>query len=270
MTETIRQFQAYVLGGAFLLLWLMEGWAPNHARAEQRWRHAGVNLLLTALYVAAGVGFGAANAWLAEVVMTKKAGLLHWVQAPFAVALIGGVLALDLAAYAGHIVKHKLPIFWRFHQVHHSDKHLDVTTGFRFHPVEALISWVFLAPTIVAFGIRLPAIVTFAGLYAIAALVQHANVRLPLWLDRALRVLWVSPAFHRVHHSPHREETDSNYAAIFSFWDRIFRTYRTCEPQGAEFGLEAEDCDSVRATLIEPFLRKEKVASEARTRKELF
>jgi sterol desaturase/sphingolipid hydroxylase (fatty acid hydroxylase superfamily) len=189
------------------------------------------------------------------------------VQAPFALALIAGVLALDLAAYAGHIVKHKLPIFWRFHQVHHSDKHLDVTTGFRFHPVEALISWVFLAPTIAAFGISLPAIVTFAGLYAVAALVQHANVRLPGWLDRALRVLWVSPAFHRVHHSPHWEETNSNYAAIFSFWDRLFRTYRACgREEGAEFGLEIEDCDSVRGTLIEPFLRKEKVPSEARTR----
>lgn len=261
----MKQLQPYVLVAAFLLLWIAEGWVPNHARATRWWRHAGVNLLLTGLYIAAGIGFSAANAWLAEVLLRNKAGLLNWFDAPPAIALIAGVLALDLAAYAGHILKHKLPLFWRFHQVHHSDQHLDITTGFRFHPVEALISWVFLAPAIVVFGIRLPAIATFAGLYAIAAFVQHANVRLPIWLDRALRVLWVSPAFHRVHHSPYRQQTDSNYAAIFSFWDRIFGTYSP-PLSGAisEFGLNEPDPDSLRAALLEPFAAREKAETFGR------
>ncbi len=254
MLETVRELQPYILAGAFVLLWIAEGWIPHHARASRWWHHAGTNLLLTLLYVAAGIGFGAANAWMAQRVLANQLGLLHWLNAPAAIAIPVGVLALDFAAYAGHIVKHRLPLFWRFHRVHHSDAHLDVTTGFRFHPVEALISWLFLAPAILLLGISGSAIVIFAGLYAIAALIQHANVKLPVPLDKAVRWALVSPAFHRVHHSPHRQETDSNYAALFSFWDRLFQTYHPPERSGEEYGLSLPEADSLRATLWEPLL----------------
>ena len=254
MLQGARELQPYLLGAAFVLLWVAEGWVPHHARATEGWRHARTNLVLTFLYVMAGIGFGALNAWLAQAVLVNKVGLLQWANAPAWVSVPLGVLALDLAAYAGHILKHRVPLLWRFHQVHHSDAHLDVTSGFRFHPVEALISWLFLAPVILAAGVSAAAILIFAGLYALAALVQHANIRLPGMADRTARVLFVSPGFHRVHHSPRRVETDANYGTLFSLWDRIFRTYRRPEECSGEFGLNTGATDSLRSTLWEPFL----------------
>ena len=252
MLERVRELQPFVLVAAFLLLWLVEAWAPHHDRARQWWRHARTNLLLTAFYVVAGIGFAAANAWIAQVVLAHRFGLLIWLHAPAIVAVPAGVLALDLAAYAGHIFKHRLPVFWRFHQVHHSDAYLDVTTGFRFHPVEGLISWLFLAPTILLAGIDPAAILIFTGLYSLAALVQHANLRWPEVLDKVVRLIFVSPGFHRVHHSPHRHETDSNYGTLFSFWDRLFGTYQSPERSSGAFGLGMDDPDSVRGTLWDP------------------
>ena len=260
MLERARDLQPYVLVAAFLLLWLAEAWVPHHNRATHRWRHARTNLLLTALYVAAGIGFAAANAWIAQVVLAHRSGLLNWLHAPAILAVPAGVLALDLAAYAGHVLKHRWPLFWRFHQVHHSDADLDVTTGFRFHPVEGLISWLFLAPTILLIGIDPAAILIFTGLYSLAALVQHANLRWPEGLDKVVRWIFVSPGFHRVHHSPHRHETDSNYGTLFSFWDRLFGTYQAPERSSGAYGLGLQDSDSVRATLWDPCIaRRRKV-----------
>jgi sterol desaturase/sphingolipid hydroxylase (fatty acid hydroxylase superfamily) len=252
MLERARELQPYVLTAAFLLLWGAEAWTPHHSRATQWWRHARTNLLLTALYVVAGIGFAAANAWIAQVVLAHQFGLLNWFHASAVVAVPVGVLVLDLAAYAGHIFKHRLPLFWRFHQVHHSDAHLDVTTGFRFHPVEGLISWLFLAPAILLIGIPAASILIFTGLYSLAALVQHANLRWPNTVDKGVRLVFVSPGFHWVHHSPHRHETDSNYGTLFSFWDRLFGTYELPETSSGAFGLGMDDSDSLRGTLWGP------------------
>ena len=253
MLARLRELQPYLLAGAFLLLWLIEGWAPYQAK-KRSWRHTATNLVLTALYVLAGIGFGAANAWLAHRVFISDFGLLNWINLPLAVGIPVGILALDLAAYGGHILKHRVPLFWRFHQVHHSDTQLDVTSGFRFHPVEALISWLFLAPTILVLGISSAAILLFAAFYALAALIQHANVRLPSRLDQAVRLLLVSPGFHRVHHSPLLPETDSNYSALFSIWDHLFGTYTAPETASGKFGLSHSEVseDTLRQTLWKP------------------
>lgn len=253
MTSTVQQMQPLLLAAAFLVLWLAEAWQPHHARAARWWRHTASNLLLNFLYVLAGVGFSAANALMAAWTQTNSFGLFPWLAVPPVVAVVAGVLVLDLAAYLGHILKHKLPILWRFHQVHHSDAEMDVTTGFRFHPVEALISWVFLIPAIILFGVPILAILLFAGLYSLSALAQHANFAFPEWADCIIRLIFVSPGSHRIHHSPHRERTDSNYAALFSFWDRLFGTYKTPRQHAeTEFGLEKSP-ETVSALLIDPF-----------------
>ena len=250
---SIREYQPFLLAGAFVVLWLAEAWQPHHARAAQWWRHTAANLLLNALYVLAGLGFGAANAFAVAWTGNNSFGLFNWFPAPAAISIVAGVLLLDLAAYGGHILKHKLPVLWRFHRVHHSDVDMDVTTGFRFHPVEALISWVFLLPAIVLFGLPIASILIFAGLYSLSALAQHANFAFPEWADRIVRVVFVSPGSHRIHHSPQRERTDSNYGTLFSFWDRLFGTYKTPRRHAeTQFGL-AEKQETVRALLIDPF-----------------
>ena len=264
MLERARELQPYVVCAAFLFLWLAEGWLPHHARATRWWPHARTNLLLSLLYVCAGVGFAAVNAWVAQLVLTKEAGVFNWLRTGPMLALPIGVLILDLAAYAGHRLKHRVPFFWRFHQVHHSDEHLDVTTGFRFHPAEGLISWLFLAPAILVFGISGGAILVFSGLYGLAALIQHANVKLPEALDRGVRWVFVSPAFHRVHHSPHPVETESNYGTLFSFWDRLFGTFHAPERSSGGFGLGMCEPDSLRSTLWEPCIAAKRKREMAR------
>jgi sterol desaturase/sphingolipid hydroxylase (fatty acid hydroxylase superfamily) len=256
---TIQQLQPFLLAGAFVLLWLAEAWQPHHARAASWWRHTVVNLLLNALYVLAAAAFALANALAAAWTQTNSVGLLYWLNAHPAIAIPAGILVLDLAAYGGHILKHKIPLLWRFHRVHHSDAEMDVTTGFRFHPIEALISWVFLLPAIVLFGVPILSILIFAGLYSLSALAQHANFALPEWADRIIRIVFVSPGSHRIHHSPHRERTDSNYASLFSFWDRLFGTYKTPRQHvEMQFGLSDEgEHESLRELLVNPFVAAE-------------
>jgi sterol desaturase/sphingolipid hydroxylase (fatty acid hydroxylase superfamily) len=252
-TQSIQHLQPFLLAGAFVALWLAEAWQPHHARATQWWRHTAANLLLSALYVVAGIAFSAANVFAVTWTQAKPFGLFNWVTLPSVATVVLGILVLDLAAYGGHVLKHKVPLLWRFHRVHHSDVEMDVTTGFRFHPVEALISWIFLLPAIVLFGVPLVSILIFAGLYSLSALAQHANFAFPEWADRIVRLIFVSPGSHRIHHSPHRERTDSNYGTLFSFWDRLFGTYKTPRHHAeTQFGLEQRQ-DTVRALLIDPF-----------------
>jgi len=251
---SIREYQPFLLAGAFVVLWLAEAWQPHHARATQWWRHTGTNLSLNALYMGAAGAFAAANAFAATWTEKNSFGLFQWITVHPVVSVIGGILALDLAAYAGHVLKHKIPILWRFHRVHHSDRDMDVTTGFRFHPVEALISWIFLLPAILLFGVPIASILVFAGLYSLSALAQHANFAFPEWADRIVRIVFVSPGSHRIHHSPTRERTDSNYGTLFSFWDRIFGTYKTPRRHAEnQFGLFPEKQESLRSLLTDPF-----------------
>jgi len=249
----LREYQPFLLAGAFVVLWAAEVWQPHHPRAARWWSHTAANLLLNGLSLLTGMAFAAANAFAIAWTDRHGFGLFNWVDAPPLVSILTGILLLDLAAYGGHILKHKLPLLWRFHRVHHSDADMDVTTGFRFHPVEALISWVFLLPAVVLFGLPIASILIFAGLYSLSALAQHANLAFPEWADRMVRVAFVSPGSHRIHHSPQRERTDSNYGTLFSFWDRLFGTYKTPRHHAEmQFGL-AEKQEGLRALLIEPF-----------------
>ena len=77
------------------------------------------------------------------------------------------------------------------------------------------------------------------SLLALAAIFHHSNVRLPHWLERSLSRVIVTPSIHWVHHHAIRADTDSNYAAGLSLWDRLFgsrsATVRTASmPIGVE------------------------------------
>lgn len=158
--------------------------------------------------------------------------------------LVLAVLILDLAIWAQHLVTHKVPLFWRFHRVHHADRDMDVTTGFRFHPVEILASMGLKIGLVYALGPSALAVLVFEVLLSGTALFNHANLALPGWLDRVLRLVLVTPDMHRVHHSVHREEHDSNYGFCLSVWDRIFRTHVPQPKAGHDamtVGLEWQD-----------------------------
>jgi sterol desaturase/sphingolipid hydroxylase (fatty acid hydroxylase superfamily) len=151
----------------------------------------------------------------------------------------GGIVAfigLDFAIWLQHVISHKVPVFWVLHQIHHADRDIDVTTAVRFHPVEMVLSMLYKIVWVVALGVPPVAVVVFEIILNAGAMFNHANVALPGWLDRSLRLLIVTPDMHRVHHSVLRHEHDSNFGFNLSLWDRVAGTY-TDQPEHGHQGM---------------------------------
>jgi sterol desaturase/sphingolipid hydroxylase (fatty acid hydroxylase superfamily) len=157
-------------------------------------------------------------------------GLFHYLNLRLSVAALLGFLILDLVIYAQHVMFHHVPWLWRLHRMHHADLDIDVTTGFRFHPFEILISLGIKIAVVLAFGIPPVAVFLFEVMLNATSLFNHSNVAMPHGVDRFLRLVLVTPDMHRVHHSIVRAETDSNFGFNLPWWDRLFGTYRR-EPQ---------------------------------------
>ncbi|HEU4608607.1 MAG TPA: sterol desaturase family protein, partial [Chitinophagaceae bacterium] len=145
------------------------------------------------------------------------------------------------AQYAPHYTMHKIKWMWKFHMIHHSDTKVDVTTGTRHHPGE----WVFRESTTIigVFIIGLPIGMYFLyrSLSAFFTYFNHANMRVPFWLDKPISWIFVSPNMHKVHHHYKRPYTDTNYANIFSLWDRLFGTFAYEDPRKLRYGLDVLD-----------------------------
>ncbi|MEM6357192.1 MAG: sterol desaturase family protein, partial [Pseudomonadota bacterium] len=145
-------------------------------------------------------------------------------------------VVLDFAIWAQHVASHKIPILWRLHRVHHSDRDIDVTTAIRFHPLEIAFSMILKIGLVYALGAPVVAVLLFEVVLNGAAMFNHANLRLPRGLDRWLRFAIVTPDMHRVHHSIDRAEHDANYGFNLSVWDRLFGTYID-QPAGGHEGM---------------------------------
>ena len=188
-------------------------------------------------------------------------GLFNSVDLPIAVEIVAAVLIFDLAIWAQHLVTHKVPFLWRIHRVHHADRDMDVTTAIRFHPVEIALSMLLKIGLVYLLGPAAVAVIIFEVLLNGTAMFNHANLKLPLWLDRILRLFIVTPDMHRVHHSVDRSEHDSNYGFALSIWDRVFGTYSAQPRDGHEtmqVGLEWQDDrpSQLGWSLALPFRRK--------------
>jgi sterol desaturase/sphingolipid hydroxylase (fatty acid hydroxylase superfamily) len=188
-------------------------------------------------------------------------GLLNNVSLPEWLAVVLAVVALDLAIYLQHVLFHAVPALWRLHKVHHADLDLDATSGVRFHTLEIVLSLGIKAAAVVLLGAPALAVVLFEVLLNATSMFNHANVRLPLWLDRVLRLIVVTPDMHRVHHSVHPHETNSNYGFNLPWWDYLLGTYRAQPADGHEgMTLGIAECrDERRAErlpwmLLMPFL----------------
>ena len=213
-------------GAIFMTMMLWEIVAPRRTLSVsklQRWTHNIALLLVNSVVLrllfpaaAVGIAYTASNAgW----------GLFNLLHLPFWLEVTVAVLLLDLAIYLQHLLMHRLPLLWRLHRVHHADLDIDMTTGSRFHPIEIVFSMLVKWLVIFLLGPALLAVLIFETLLNGMAVFNHANVRLPLKLDRVLRKLLITPDVHRVHHSILRRETNSNYGFNLSIWDRIFGTY---------------------------------------------
>src|SRR3954451_13222514 len=217
--------------GIFLALALWEILCPRRALSigrAGRWpSNLGV-LVLDALLVrllmpAAAVG-------MAVIAAQRGWGLLNITPWPSWLEAIVGFFALDLAIYGQHFAFHKVPLLWRLHRVHHADLDIDVSTGLRFHPIEIILSMLIKIGVVILIGVPALALVIFEVVLNATSMFNHSNAAMPLWLDRIVRMLVVTPDMHRVHHSVLRHETDSNFGFNLPWWDRLFGTYRP-QPQ---------------------------------------
>ncbi len=171
--------------------------------------------------------FPAAAVGLALLVNAQGWGLLNYYSIPFWLGVLSTVIILDLVIYLQHVMVHAIPILWRLHRVHHADPDFDVTTGARFHPLEIVFSMLVKFSIIILLGPPIVAVIIFEVLLNASAMFNHSNIHLPKKLDGLLRWIMVTPDMHRVHHSVHDDEANSNFGFNLPWWDRLFGTYKS-------------------------------------------
>jgi sterol desaturase/sphingolipid hydroxylase (fatty acid hydroxylase superfamily) len=217
----------------FVLLALWEALAPRReltASKRTRWTSnlsitvinpVVVRLLIPVLPVSA-----------ASLAQMQGWGLLNTIALPYWTAVLTGIVLLDLIIYLQHVLFHAIPALWRLHMMHHADLDFDLTTGLRFHPGELLLSTAIKLSAVTALGVPPLGVLFFAVLLNATSMFNHSNIRLPLALDRILRLIVVTPEMHRVHHSVVIRETNSNFGFNLPWWDRLLGTYKAQPKMG--------------------------------------
>lgn len=204
--------------------------------------------------------------FIAEFLSEKNFGLFNQIKLPFYLEVAVTIIFLDLAIYGQHVLSHKWNFLWRFHKVHHGDPFFDSTTALRFHPGEILYSFFFKALLITLFGLDKYAVLAFEIILNFSAMFNHGNFSLPHSLEGQVRKIIVTPSFHRVHHSPIRSSTDSNYGFFFSLWDYFFSTYNRAHEDNQTFGLKSaaySGSQNIFKLLWAPVVTKEKPSKKS-------
>jgi sterol desaturase/sphingolipid hydroxylase (fatty acid hydroxylase superfamily) len=224
----------FVLIGFFLLLFLLETLFPLRHRTRALLHRLLINLgVSTFAFTVAAVIVRPVGLSLAAWTSARSFGLLHIVALPAAVQFGLAFLLMDLTFYYWHLANHMLPVLWRFHNVHHIDPDLDVSTALRFHPGEVLLSAGFRVLQVGLIGLPPLIYMIYEGVFQASTLFHHSNVRLPLRTERLLNLVLVTPRMHGIHHSVVQNETNANYSTVFSWWDRLHRSLRLDIPQAA-------------------------------------
>jgi sterol desaturase/sphingolipid hydroxylase (fatty acid hydroxylase superfamily) len=232
----------YVLLCGFGLVATWEGFRPLRspsASTPLRWLNNYLCLVFNGLFLrwvlpASAIGWSVLSA-------ERGWGFLPTLSCPSWLGLVLGLLVLDLQGFCAHVLLHKSNLLWRLHALHHSDLDFDCSTGFRFHPLEALFTSSVMLLVIASVGIPPLAVALFATWLGLQNLYGHANARFPTRIEKVLRWLVVTPDMHRVHHSSRVEESNRNFGIILPWWDRLFRTYQA-DPlhghEGMQIGLD--------------------------------
>ncbi|MBI2680596.1 MAG: sterol desaturase family protein [Candidatus Solibacter usitatus] len=229
------------LGICFAVIGVCElAWPAYRLRKplERRW---GVHVVLFALgnvLVLATVPLSGVAVALA--VEHSRFGLFNQSVLPFWMRCAAGILVLDLARYGTHRLMHTTPWLWRIHLLHHTDTEIDLTTGLRFHPLEAWVAGIVGLGVIAATAIPPAGVFLFEMMVQFQAVAAHANSSLPPRLERICRPFFITPDLHRIHHSIKEADQGRNLGVLFPWWDRWFATYRdvtVVESKAMNFGL---------------------------------
>ncbi len=246
--------------GIFAAVAICETLAPRRRRSLTRFARWPSNIGVVAVNtLVVRLVFPTAAVGLALLGEARGWGLLNLIDAPFWLSVIISVVVLDCVIYLQHVMVHAVPALWRLHRMHHADQDFDVTTGARFHPIEIVLSMVIKLAAGAALGPPALGVLIFEVLLNATSMFNHGNWKIPLGVDRVLRLIVVTPDMHRVHHSIVPRETNSNFGFNLPWWDRLFGTYRDQPAAGHEamtIGIEQfrEPADQrLDKMLIQPF-----------------
>jgi sterol desaturase/sphingolipid hydroxylase (fatty acid hydroxylase superfamily) len=203
-------------------------------RPRQRWHNLG---LVLAVFIVVGA---LASVLVVPVVWADahRFGLMYRLGVPWPLAMMIGVFLIDLWNYAQHVTMHSVPALWRIHRVHHADTALDASSGIRAHPIEIALLTFVLGCGMALLGVPMASLIIYNAISLPWFLLNHSNIRFPVWFERWGSLVMSTPDFHRVHHSSHQSETDSHYGCVFSIWDRLFGTAGSADVPRLQFGLD--------------------------------
>lgn len=223
---------AAILTLIFIVLFIVETKYLLRKRVQGRYARIFINLIVSIpAFTLLRFLFLPAMVWLAYKNETVHFGLNYLYNSPQWIKGTIAFLLLDYGNYIWHVLNHKFYFLWRFHVVHHTDPDLDITTAFRFHFGEMIGSLFFRGAFVFLTGASPLLVLIYEIVFEAATQFHHSNLKLPIKLEQFLNKLIVTPRMHGIHHSIIKEETDSNYSVIFSFWDRLHQTVRLNVPQ---------------------------------------
>lgn len=258
--ETIPSLhRSIILVGGLTFFWILEGSVPLFQFNYKKWRHAWPNLFFTGTTIV--INFSLAFLLLASAdwVVQNEFGLLYWLpEMPLWLFAVLGILMMDLiGAYLPHFTEHKIKPLWMIHLVHHSDQKVDTTTANRHHPLESVVRYVFTLFGVFIIGTPIAIVMLYQSLSLVSTQFNHANIKLPKAVDKALSYILVSPDMHKTHHHYKLPHTDSNYGNIFSIWDRFFGTYSYLDRDALIYGVDTFpdeiENNSLKSLLKQPF-----------------
>lgn len=248
-----------ILVGGLVFFWILEGAVPLFSLRykKTKLRHAGVNFVFTVLHLIIHTFLAILIVLLSDWCMQQQFGLVYWFHSTILFTIIIAVLALDFSSWLVHFIMHKNHYLWRFHLIHHSDTNVDVTTGLRHHPGDSLLRGIFFILFIFISGAPMYSVMIYQTLVVIATAFTHANISLPKRIDKILSYIIISPNMHKVHHHWKQPYTDSNYGAVFSFWDRLLGTFTKLDTKDIRYGLDRyfpdEKDENIAALMKKPF-----------------
>tara|TARA_Y100000590_G_scaffold467850_1_gene648255 strand:- start:23 stop:754 length:732 start_codon:yes stop_codon:yes gene_type:complete len=225
-----------------------------------RWMNNGGILILNNIFLKLFFPFLSVN--FAIICNQNNIGLLNIINIPLWVSVSFSLVIFDLIIYSQHYMFHKVSFFWKFHKVHHSDIELDVTTGLRFHTIEIFFSTIIKLLFIFIIGPAAIAVLIFEIILNLASMFNHSNIYIPNNIEKIIKLVFVTPKMHRIHHSRNHGQLNSNFGFNFSFWDRFFLSYKslpTNQFKNIEIGInEFRSIEDIRLDkmLIQPFKNK--------------
>lgn len=230
--SAIQYYLALILALLYFSLFFLEKKWPLRKASRPLLPRLAINFTFTLLvYVVASLAISPLAKTTVSFTASHNVGLLAMFPFPKTVLFVLGFLLMDLSFYYWHRINHAWPLLWRFHAVHHVDPDLDVSTSMRFHGVEILYSSLFRVLQLGVIGVSPLTFFCYEFVFQANTFLQHSNLKLPFGVERLINKLFVTPRMHGIHHSNFRDETNSNYGVVFSFWDRLHQTIKLNIPQ---------------------------------------